>query len=180
MTIGCKKLLDYLSVGYVLKPQGLKGEIKVEPLTDYAERFDELDTLYLKTGKQYSQLKIVSARYMGDFAYLRFAGIHGIDEAEELRGQYLWIPRNMARILPDDACFIADIIGCEVCTQEGQVLGQVESIISTGSNDVYVIHGSKGEILIPGLKKVVLKVDTLGKKIIVSAQELGGLLPNEN
>lgn len=173
-------MLDYLSVGYILKPQGIKGEIKVEPLTDYMERFDELDIFYIKNGNQYSPLKVISTRYSGHHVFLRLEGFNNMNDAEKLRGQYLWIPREMAKNLPKDTFFIADIIGCSVYTQDGKQLGNVDRVIHTGSNDVYVTKGSMGEILIPGLKKVVLDVDVKARRITVSAQELEGLLPNED
>lgn len=171
-------MLEYLSVGYILKPQGIKGEIKVEPLTDYIERFDELDTLYIKMANQYSPVKVISTRYGGNHVFLRLEGYGDIDEAEKLRGQYLWIPRDKARDLPKDTFLIADIIGCAVYTQDGKQLGHVERVIHTGSNDVYVTKGPAGEILIPGLKKVVVDVDIKGRNITVAAQELEGLLPD--
>lgn len=173
-------MLDYLSVGYILKPQGIKGEIKVEPLTDYIERFDELDTLYIKVANQYSPLAVISTRYSGHHVFLRLEGYDDVDKAEKLRGQYLWIPRDKARDLPEDTFLIADILGCAVYTQEGSQLGHVDRIIHTGSNDVYVTKGSMGEILIPGLKKVVLDVDIQSRKITVAAQELEGLLPDDH
>jgi len=171
-------LLQYLSVGYILKPQGIKGEIKVEPLTDYIERFDELDTLYIKEGDQCQPVNVIARRYRGNHVFLRLEGYKDINQVEELRGEYLWIPREEARELPEDTFFIADIVGCAVYTQEGQDLGRVDSVIHTGSNDVYITKGSMGEILIPGLKKVVLDVDIQSRKITVAAQELEGLLPN--
>ncbi len=171
-------MLEYLSVGYVLKPQGIRGEVKVEPLTDYIGRFDELSTLYVKIGDQYRPLRIIARKYRGNHVYLQLEGCHNRDQAESLRGQYLWIPRDKARDLPKDTFFIADIIGCAVYTTEGKLLGHVDRVIHTGSNDVYVTKGPVGEILIPGLKKVVLDVDIKSKKIIVAMEELEGLLPN--
>lgn len=173
-------MLDYLSVGYVLKPQGIKGEIKVEPLTDYIERFDELDILYIKEANQYNPVKVMSTRYRGNHVFLRLEGYNNMDDAEKLRGQYLWIPRDQVRDLPKDTFLIADIIGCAVYTQEGDHLGHVDRVIHTGSNDVYVTEGPLGEILIPGLKKVVLDVDIQGRQITVAVQELEGLLPDED
>ena len=171
-------MLDYISVGYVLKPQGIKGEIKVEPLTDYIERFDELDILYIKEDDKYTPTRILSRKYSPNHVFLLLEGYYDRNQAEKLRGQYLWIARDQVRELPEDTFLIADIIGCAVYTKEGQYLGSVDDVIETGSNDVYVTKGPLGDVLIPGLKKVILDVDIKNKKIIVSAQELEGLLPN--
>jgi 16S rRNA processing protein RimM len=171
-------LLEYISVGYVLKPRGIKGEIKVEPLTDYIERFDELDVLYIKENDEHKPVKILSRTYSQTHVFLKLEGYMDRDQAERLRGQYLWITRDQVRDLPEDTFLIADIIGCAIYTKEGKHLGCVDNVIHTGSNDVYVTKGPLGEILIPGLKKVVLDVDIQEKKIIVSVQELEGLLPD--
>lgn len=173
-------MLKYLSVGFVLKPQGLKGEVKVKPLTDDINRFDDLDEVYIKAGQDYIPLKVTSRRYMKDFVYLSFDGYEDRNQAEKLRNEYLWIPREKAIALPEDTFFIADLIGCSVRTNEGECLGHIEQVIQTGSNDVYVVNGSKGEILIPALKKVVLQVDIVNKSIEVEVSELEGLLPDED
>lgn len=173
-------MLDYLSVGYVVKPQGVRGEIKVEPLTDYMERFDELETLYLKGPDGYKPKRVVARRYSSRHIFLRLEGFEDRDSAEGLRGEYLWIPRHMARELPEDTFLIADIIGCIVYTEDGKELGKIDRVIETGSNDVYVTKGPMGEILIPGLKKVVSDIDINGRRIQVKASELGGLLPHED
>lgn len=171
-------MLDYLSVGYVLKPQGIRGEIKVESLTDDIERFDKLDVLYIKNQEVYSPLKIMNRRYNRQYVYLSIQGYDSMNEAEKLRGEYLWIPREMARKLPKDSFFIADLIGCNVYTQEDEHLGSINEVIHTGSNDVYVTKGARGDILIPALKKVVLNVDIGGRRMIVDSQQLEGLLPD--
>lgn len=173
-------MLKYLSVGLVLKPQGLKGEVKVNPLTDNIKRFDNLDEVYIKAGQNYIPLKIRGRWYRKDFVYLSFEGYEDRNQAERLRNEYLWIPREKAIPLPEDTFFIADLIGCAVRTNEGECLGHIEQVIQTGSNDVYVVNGSKGEILIPALKKVVLQVDIMNRFIEVDASELEGLLPDED
>lgn len=173
-------MVDYLSVGYVLKPQGIRGEIKVESLTDDLERFNELDLLYIENQGEYNPLKITARRYSGQHIYLCLEGYNNMDEAENLRGEYLWIPREMARVLPEDSFFVADIIGCDVYTTEDEYLGSIDDIIHTGSNDVYVTRGPKGEILIPALKKTIIGVDIEGKRIAVNPDELEGLWPHGN
>lgn len=103
-----------------------------------------------------------------------------MNAAEKLRGQYLWIPREEAKKLPEGSFFIADLIRCNVYTQEEEHLGSIKEVIHTGSNDVYVIKGVKGEILIPALKKVVLNVDIEAKRMTVDSLKLEGLLPDED
>jgi len=171
---------DYLSVGIILKPQGLKGEVKVKPLTDDEKRYDSLDIVYLKN-KGYKDLYIVSRRYNRGFVYLKFKGFETIESVIPLKNQYLWIPRHMARELPEDTYFVSDLLHCKVVTISGEYLGKITEIQETGSNDVYIVHGgSRGEILIPALKKVVVDVDIENELIRVDLTDMEGLLPDEN
>ncbi len=87
----------------------------------------------------------------------------------------------MAKILPEDTYFITDLLDCQVETFTGEILGRITEVIETGSNDVYIVEGgSKGQILIPALKKVVTKVDLSNKRVIVDLTDMEGLLPNED
>jgi 16S rRNA processing protein RimM len=171
---------EYLSVGIVLKPHGLRGEVKVKPLTDDERRYDCLNCVYVKND-EFKELSIISRRYNKGFVYLRFKGLETIDSVTNLRNKYLWIPRHMARKLPADTYFIADLLGCRVETLSGEYLGEIADVQETGSNDVYIVHGGpKGEILIPALKKVVVEVDIKNKLVRVDLTDMEGLLPDEN
>lgn len=172
-------MVEYFAVGYVLKPQGIKGELKIEPLTDDMRRFDALDAILLKQGNLYTSIEIEKVRYMGNHVVLKLEGYDNRSSAEKLRDQYLWIPRNMARKLPEDTYFISDIIGCTVYTHMDKVLGSVIDVIYTGSNDVYVVDSEYGEILIPALKKVVREVDIKNRLIKIDTTEIEGLIPYE-
>lgn len=172
-------MVEYFAVGYVLKPQGIKGEVKVEPLTDDISRFDKLDVVLLRRDTKYIRIKIEDTRYMGNYVILKLEGYDDRSSAEGLRDEYFWIPRTLAKELPEHAYFISDIIGCNVRTDIGKTLGPVKEIIRTGSNDVYVVDSKDGEILIPALKKVVREVDIEKKLIIIDTTEIEGLLPDE-
>ncbi|WP_243641216.1 ribosome maturation factor RimM [Xylanivirga thermophila] len=172
------KMVEYLCVGFVVKPQGIKGEAKVLPLTDDITRFNDLNKVYLYVENGYHELSIERARYTKDFVYLKFAGYNNRDQVERLRNEELWIPREMSVKLPDNVYFIADIIDCSVYTLSGIHLGVISDVLQTGSNDVYVIEGKYGQILIPALKKVVKQVLLQEKKIRVDQEQLEGLLPD--
>lgn len=169
----------YLSVGYVTKPQGIKGEVKVKPLTDDMFRFDELDKVFIKQQDRYVPVKVQKRKYVKDWVILKLEGFEDRNQAETLRGEHLWISREQARPLPEDTYYIADIMGCRVETRAGRFLGYVTGVLHTGSNDVYVVK-DKEEVLIPALKKVVVDVDVESGKIVVDHEELEGLLPDED
>lgn len=171
-------MLEYLIVGVVLKPQGLKGEIKVKSLTDDIRRFDSLPQVYLKAEGGYQPVKVLKRRYDKGYAYLTLEGIDAIEAAEPLRSAELFIPRSLARTLPQDTYFIADLIGCQVATVQGRGLGTVSQVIQTGSNDVYVLRSGQQEFLIPALKKVVRSVDLKNRQILVDVSDMEGLVPD--
>ena len=177
-------MLEYLSVGIVLRPQGLKGEIKVKALTDDPKRFDTLQKLFLQnkgTPLHPLELQICSRRYDKGFVYLKLSGYETIESVEPLRNQELWISRNMVRKLPKFSYLIPDLLDCRVETIDGEYLGELSQVLETGANDVYVIRGgTRGEVLIPALKKVVTHVDIPNRLIRVDLKDMEGLLPDED
>jgi 16S rRNA processing protein RimM len=173
--------LKYLSVGYVIKPQGIRGEVKVEPLTDDMYRFNSLKEVFIKKGHRYEPVKILDRKYVKNAVILQLEGYRDRNQAEALRGEYLWVSREQALPLPEDSYYIADIVGCRVETSHGRFLGNIVSVLHTASNDVYVVKKEGNEeILIPALKKVVVRVNLENKNIVVNPDELEGLLPDED
>jgi len=174
-------LIDYFSVGYILKPQGIKGELRVKPLTDSVDRFNDFDTVLLRESDgSFSPLSIINTRYMKNWVILMFAGYDTRDKAESIRGRSLWIHRSMAKKLPSDAYYIADIVGCSVYTEKGDALGRITNVITTGSNDVYVVDDGEREMLIPALKKIVVNIDIVKRRIIVDPNGIEGLVYDED
>ena len=104
--------------------------------------------------------------------FLKLKGIDTIDEAENYRNFYLKIERNKDEKLDKDSYYIIDIIGCTVYTDEGNKLGKVDDVFSTGSNDVYVVKSEEGkQILLPAIKDVIKNIDIKNKAIIVHLLE---------
>jgi len=161
------QMQPYLAVGQVLKPQGLRGEVKVMPMTDDPQRFWALQQVLLRKGDAYSPCAVRCVRVHNGFAYLLFDGIADCDAAEALRGELLFVDRAHAAPLPDDADFIADLLGCEVCDTCGQRVGTLKDVLQPGANDVYVVDTPRGEMLIPALKRVVPHVDAAARRITV-------------
>lgn len=162
---------EYVKIGFVLKPQGVRGEIKVEPLTDNPDRFYDLDKVMCQ-GKQIKQSYIVEscAVRMGS-VYLKLQGIHDRTAAEALRGSYLCVSKEHAIELPEGHHFIFDLIGCEIIDTMGQRLGILKEILQNGAADVYVIKGERG-CLLPALRRLIVSEDIESKQIIVDATVL--------
>ncbi|HSP47265.1 MAG TPA: ribosome maturation factor RimM [Clostridiaceae bacterium] len=156
-----------MTIGEITKPHGVKGEVKVYPLTDDLERFQSLKEILIEE-KPY---RIEEVKLLPDRVILKIRGFDSVEAAETLRGKTIEVKREHAVKLEKDAYFVEDLKGCRVYDTEGKDLGPVYEVISTGSNDVYWIREPK-ELLIPALKTIVQVVDIEeGKIVIVPVRE---------
>ena len=156
-----------LEIGQIVNTFGIKGEIKITPFTDDINRFDNLKKVYVKTKKESKQYKVENVKYHKNMVLLKLVGINTIEDAEMLKNAFLEIDREDAVPLEEGTYYIADLIGLEVYRDENKLLGKVEDIYNTGSNDIYVIKDELGkQILLPGIKEVIKEVK-LDDKIIV-------------
>ena len=152
-----------LIIAEVLKPQGIRGELKIKTFTDYPEDVKAFKTLYID-GVAY---KILSFRVGTDgFAYVGLRGIPDRNAAELFRGKTIEGDRDDAPALEEGQYYIVDIIGLSCETEEGEVLGVVKNV-SNLSSDIYTIEKAGKSILFPAVKGVVKKVDLTNKKLIV-------------
>ena len=141
---------DLLRVGVIANTHGVHGEVKVFPTTDDVNRFKKLKNVKLDTGKELIELKITGVKFFKNMAILKFDGIDNINEIEKYKGKDLLITREQAVPLKKDEYFICDLIGCQVVTEEGKVVGELVEVLQTAANDVFVVQGAgKKEILVP-------------------------------
>ena len=99
---------------------------------------------------------------------LKLKGIDDINQAKEFKGCYLKINRKDAKELPKGTYFIADLIGLNVYTDDGKILGKIDDIFNYGSNDIYVVKDELGkQILLPAIKEVIIQIDLENEKMIV-------------
>lgn len=163
---------NYLAVGTVLKPQGVRGEVKVRPLTNDPDRFFDLKQVFLKRGGTYAPHAVSCTRVHEGYAYVAFEGVTDRDAAERLRGELLYVDRAHAVQLGEDENFICDLIGCEAVDCAGNGLGRLTDVLQPGANDVYVFDTPRGEMLLPALKEVVLSVDAAQKRMVLDERAL--------
>lgn len=162
---------EYLTVGKIINTHGVKGELKVIPLTSDISRFDYLKLVWLEQNGKLTEHFVEKARYHKDYVLLTLRGVDTMDKAALLKDCYLKVDRKHARPLEDNEYFIADLIGCRVY-EDGVFLGLVTDVLQTGSNDVYITEGEKyGVILIPALEQVVRRVDVENRQIDVVLPE---------
>ena len=159
---------EKLEIGQIVNTFGIKGEVKIYPFTDDIKRFDKLEKVYVKIRKESKQFQIENVKYHKNMVLLKFKGIDKIEDAEKLRNAYIEIDREDAIPLEEGTYYIADLIGLEVYTDEGILLGKVDDIYNTGANDIYVIKDELGkQILLPGTHEVIKEVNLEKSKIIV-------------
>lgn len=170
----------YLILGKILRPHGVRGELRVHVLTDYPERVSKIKTVYIgsdPTEQDAEPYTVSAARLHQDYVLLKLAEIPDRNEAETLRGLYVMVDLENAVPLEEDEFYLYEVIGLGAYTQDDEWLGKVNNVIETGANDVYVVNGSKyGELLLPIHEETVVEIDFDAGKIILNLPD--GLLPD--
>ncbi len=151
---------EMLKVGVIVSTHGVRGEVKVFPTTDDPARFKGLKEVMLDAGKETIPLEIENVKFFKQFVILKSKGIDNINHIERYRKCPLMVTRENAVALGEGEYFVADMIGMEIVTEDGERFGTLKDVLRTGANDVYVIESAKhGEVLIPAIKECVLNVD---------------------
>jgi 16S rRNA processing protein RimM len=153
----------FLLLGRVLRPHGIRGELRIEVLTDYPERIVSGTEVYLgpdpEDGTTAVLYRVIHARKHQQYLILHLEDIPDRNAADLLRQQYVMVPLEDAVPLEDGEFYLFQAIGLRVHTDEGEDLGAVDEIIETGANDVYVVRGPRGEILLPATDECVVEVN---------------------
>lgn len=169
-------MLDKLKVGLIVKPQGIKGEVKIQPLTDDINRFKNLKEVIIDD-KNYRVLKAVIG---GGTVFLTISGINDRNTAETFRGKFLYVTRENAVPLEEGRYFIADIIGCELVNDKGEKLGQITDV-TPNRVDVITVKKTDGKIMrFPFLNDLVVDVDIINQKMTVLAKRLAEVSVDED
>lgn len=159
---------NYFEIGQIVNTFGIKGIVKVNPFTNDISQFEKIKSILLDKKGNLMEMQIEEVKYSKNQVLLKLKGIETIEEAEKYRNCYLKIPREKAKKLPKDTYFIADLIGLEVYTDEGTLLGKLDDIYNSGANDIYVIKDKLGkQILLPAIKDVIKQINLEQEKIIV-------------
>lgn len=161
--------VEFLTIGRIISPWGIKGDFKVQVLTDFPERFDRKQKVFLDG----NALTVERSRPYKSGFIVKLSSIDSIDDVEKVRGKYMEVPLDQD-VLEEGQYFHFQIIGLEVYTEEGLLLGKVKDISPAGGSDIYIVDGEAGEILIPAIKDVIKSIDLKSGRIIVKLIE--GLL----
>ncbi len=159
---------ELILLGQIVRYQGNKGHVKVEPLTNNPHRFFQLEDLVVERSDGNRRLEIEEVREQNDFIVIKFSGIDDIDGAEELKGSYLSLPESELPDLPEGEHYIYRLTGFEVRTEKGRRLGKLEQVWTDSGTDIYVVRSEDGEeYLIPAAREIILSIDEEREEIII-------------
>jgi len=148
---------QFLAVGRIVGAHGIRGEVKVKTLTDFPERFVAGAQFFIENEPQ--PRAIASVRPHKGMLLIRFDDVNNRNIAETLQKKYLFVPREEAMPLGKDEFYEDELLGLQVQTTAGEVLGELVEVMWTGANEVYVVKGPNGELLLPAIADVVQEVD---------------------
>ncbi len=166
---------DYVAVGKIVRARGISGELAVIPLTDFPDRFGQLDNIFLERADSGDMIeyRISSVRNIKSQIILKLDGVNNRDDAESLVGSFLCVGKDQVVELPEGSFYQFEIEGMAVVTDDGKPLGEVAEIMQFPANDVWRVEGTQ-EFLLPAIKDVVLHVDR--KKRVVTVHLIAGLI----
>ena len=160
-----KPKATHLAIARIVASYGVRGEVKANVLTDFPERFRHLKAVFV--GDKLIRYDVLSARVRRGQVYLRLAGCETVEAAEKLRGQLVQVPVEEAHPLPEDHYYWHQILDLEVVTDQGEHLGRIVDILDLPANDVYVVEGPYGEVLVPAIEDVVVEVDPARGRMVI-------------
>ncbi|MHB1416788.1 MAG: ribosome maturation factor RimM [Chloroflexota bacterium] len=159
----------FLAVGELTGPHGVKGEIRLRVLTEFPERFQNRRRVFV--GEDHRPFAVEGIRAASGRMLVKLAGIDSPEAARDLQHHLVYVPTEEAAPLEEDRYYWYQIVGLEVWTTDGRLLGTVDDIIPTGSNDVYVVRGPQGEVLVPAIEDVVVAVDLEHGRLTIEPME---------
>lgn len=168
-------MISELQVGVITQTHGIRGEVKVFPTTDDVNRFKKLKEVVLETEKERLTLMVEGVKFFKQYVILKFKEYDSINDIEKYKGARLLVPREKAVKLQKDEYFVADLIGMQVITEDGEYFGRLKNVLETGANDVYVVETAENkEVLLPAIKECVLQIDM--EKEVIAVHIMDGLL----
>lgn len=165
---------EFITVGQLGRPRGTDGEIYVTPLTDFPERFENIDEIYVSSGDSWSKMKVVSTKMISGRPVLHFENINSPEEAARLTNRYLSVPKSEIMTPPQNSFYIFDLVGCEVFDEStNKKIGVISDVEEFPANDVYTIKTDDGKIFsLAAVKMYVKKVEIENKKVIINSTGL--------
>ena len=165
---------DFIEIGKVLKPQGIRGELKVLPITDDINRFKKLKSVLIDNSEYF----VISSVIRDGYVYMTFKGIDDRNAAELLRDKYLCVKRSDA-VKKEGQFFVVDVIGA-IVTVDGKRIGEVSDIYDNGGGEIYVIKSGRNTISFPNVNGVIISIDADKKEVVLDAKKFDEVALYEN
>ncbi|MBQ4609589.1 MAG: 16S rRNA processing protein RimM [Clostridia bacterium] len=164
---------QYLQIGEIVKPQGIRGEVKLKAMTSDLTRFARLESVFLLKKGVYEEVRVEKGRTYDGFAFLKLQGVSDRNAAELLRGVQVFVDREHAIDLDEDENFVCDLVGLTAVDTQGNEIGELTDVLTPNSIcDVYVFDTPRGEMMIPALRRVVKEVDLDAGTIVLDESVL--------
>ena len=164
---------DYIQIGEIVRPQGIRGEVKLRAMCSDAAYYAKLESVYLREGDSYAPRRVLRGRCQGGFAVLLLEGVEDRNAAEALRGRGVYVDRAHAMELGEDENLICDLIGLRAEDTQGKPIGTLRDVLRPNAVcDVYVFDTPRGEMMIPALKRVVARVEVEAGRIVLDENVL--------
>ena len=161
--------MDYISIGKITNTHGIKGELKVYPLTDDIKRFDILERAYI--GEEKIPVNVESVKYHKNLAILKFKEYNNINEVLDFKDYYIYVDKDGRVELPEGHFFIYEILDSQVFDLEENLIGYLRDVIQGPANDIYLIKDGEKEYLIPAVGEFIKKIDLEKKRIYIQPIE---------
>lgn len=175
MNKGDRQGEDFLVVGRVLKPHGIKGDLRVKYYNPQDPLFlSRYQRLFLRDQRRgiFRPFKILHVQHhKKDLLILSLEGVRTRGDAERWRDSEVLVHKEDLPALEEDEYYWVDLLGLEVFTRQGELLGRLTSIFTAGGSDVYVVEGERGEVMLPAIKRVILEVDLERRRMVVELPE---------
>jgi 16S rRNA processing protein RimM len=174
MTLGKGFPESLLLIGKVLRPHGLEGLLKASSYAESPETFINLKVVHLKgVSGEFVEYRVISIKPHKKFFLLNLDGLRALKDAEQYRGAEIYVGKDCLGRGEGDY-FWYELIGLKVYSLNGRLIGEIKQILSTGSNDIFIVGDGKGEVLLPATHEVVKQIDIKNQRVIIS--EMEGLL----
>lgn len=161
--------MDYTAIGKIINTHGVKGELKIFPLTDDISRFDFLEEAYI--GEDKLKVRVIGVKYSKDIPIVKFNEFDNINQVLKYKEEYLYVDDENLTELPGDSYFIFDLIECKVEDMEGNHIGFVKEVVENPGNDAYLIKDNDKEYLVPAIKEFIKEIDIKNKLIRIDPIE---------
>lgn len=161
--------MDYTIIGQIINTHGIRGQLKIYPITSDIERFRSLKRVFI--GESKVECNVSSVMIKKGLVIIALKEYSNINEVTSFVKSYLFVSDEDRVVLPKDNYFIHDLVGCKIIDAKEGFVGELVDVIQGAANDVYVVKNGDAEILIPAVKEFIKNVDVLSKEIHVELIE---------